>query len=107
MKCLSLQRQYKNEIKAEADKILNTTYFGIEKRQNELFDKVLERLESKTDNMVKMVDESAAACKKAAENSGGFLENIFKIEGIFGLILASSPLFVLGHLIFRIYQHFA
>ena len=106
MRLLNLQEQYKKEIKAEADKILATTYQAIKDNQKSAFDNMLSEVQTAVDGMKADINTCAETCKGASTAAENSLKKLCRITSLEDLIYYLCPLLVLGDVVLRLVEVF-
>lgn len=106
MKLLNLQEQYKNEIKAESDKILSSTYQTIKDNQKSDFDTMISKVQTAVDGMKTDINTCTETCKGASTAAENSLKKLCRITQLEDLIYYLCPLLVLGDVVLRLLDIF-
>ncbi len=106
MKLLNLQEQYKNEIKAEADKILVSTYQAIKDNQKSVFDNMFSEVQTAIDGMKDNIQACSEKCSEATDNVTNSINKLRRVESIGDLLFYLAPILVLGDVVLRLVEVF-
>ena len=106
MGLLNVQEQYKNEIKAEADKILGNTYQAIKDNQKSAFDTMFSEVQTAVDSMKTDIVTCTETCKSASTAAENSLKKLCRITRLEDLIYYLCPLLVLGDVVLRLLDIF-
>ena len=106
MRLLNLQEQYKKEIKAEADKILATTYQAIKDNQKSAFDNMFSEVQTAVDGMKDNIQACSEKCSDATDDVTKSINKLRRIESIGDLLFYLAPILVLGDVVLRLLDIF-
>ena len=107
MRLLNLQEQYKKEIKAEADKILASTYQAIKDNQKSAFDTMFSEIQTAVDGMKDNIQACSEKCSDATDDVTKSINKLRRIESIGDLLFYLAPILVLGDVVLRLIKFFS
>ncbi len=106
MKLLNLQDQYKREIKAEADKIINSTYEKIKTDQSAAFETVIANAQKSVDGMETKIKGCIQKCEDVNDDVKDNITALRKFNCLSDWLFNLSPLLVFVDLAVRLLEHF-
>ena len=106
MRLLNLQKQYKEEIAAEAGKIIGDTYRSIEKGQQKVFENIQITTKNAVKEMTADLQKSARECVKTKELVVESCEEIRSVQNLNDILFYAAPILVFIDVAIRVIQLF-